>query len=251
VQVPIFPDRFFVAPLSSVAVVLSPLLLILAIPVIIPGHAPGDGFFDAIPWMLAVFDDAIPRLPFVYLKNAIVFSIGVLVMCTLAIIAVLIAESIALRLSRVSAFVFDRLTWHQLRQSAFGNDTVGEVGVSASSMAPWSRHNPPFLPATLNDELSALSDRAAAESLSKLRTALQFLAFSEEDQSKSNLLAEYLSWDELVHTAYFKVPRFRKLVCYAIAHSPGFRPTKGFESDHDYPLLGTWYKELEMATLLT
>jgi len=55
---------------------------------------------------------------------------------------------------------------------------------------------------------------------------------------------DFLTWGELIHTSYFVVPRFRKLVCYAIAHSPGFKPTEEFKRDPDYPLMLRWLEEI-------
>ncbi len=104
----------------------------------------------------------------------------------------------------------------------------------------WLTAKTGVLPTALSAEISALADRAAAESVTKLRNAIQLLAFSEQEKAKSDLLAEYLSWDELVHTSYFRVPRFRKLVCYAIAQAPGFQPSEAFKRDPDYALMGQW-----------
>jgi hypothetical protein len=174
-----------------------------------------------------------------------VFSLALLIACTFCILIVLITDAVAKRLSRISALAFDNITWHQLRQSAFGNDIVGEVGIGASGKAPWSTNEPRFLPAALSDELSAFSDRAAGQSVAKFRRAVQSLAFSEEAENKSNLLAEYLSWNELIHTAYFRIPRFRKLLCYAIARSPGFRPSDQFKHDVDYALVAMWYEQIQ------
>jgi hypothetical protein len=44
----------------------------------------------------------------------------------------------------------------------------------------------------------------------------------------------------LLHTVYFRVPRFRKFVCYAVAHSEGFSPTEALRSDPDYENFGKW-----------
>ena len=116
--------------------------------------------------------------------------------------------------------------------------------MTAAERPAWAAISPAPLPDELGEEVSAFADAAAAQSVSKLRRAVQLLAFSEGEQGKSDLLAEYLTWDELIHTAYFKVARFRKLVAFAIAHSPGFRPSDKFRSDPDFATVARWYAQL-------
>ena len=159
---------------------------------------------------------------------------------------VLVMQALSARLSAVLSRQFDRITWHQIRQSAYGNDSIGEVAVGAADRPVWAGSSPAPLPDELSEEVSALADAAAAQSVSKLRRAVQLLAFSEGDQKKSDLLAEYLTWDELIHTAYFKVARFRKLVAFAIAHSPGFRPSEKFKSDPDFATVARWCDQVQL-----
>jgi hypothetical protein len=54
-----------------------------------------------------------------------------------------------------------------------------------------------------------------------------------------------LTWEELIHTVYFKAARFRKLVCYVIARSPGFRPSEKLKADPDYEKLAEWLAEIQ------
>jgi hypothetical protein len=44
---------------------------------------------------------------------------------------------------------------------------------------------------------------------SKFREAFEALAFREAHDGGLKVFAEYVSWDELIHTCYFNVPRFR------------------------------------------
>jgi hypothetical protein len=165
-------------------------------------------------------------------------------MIIMAVVIVALSTPLARLLSSVLSRFFDRVTWYQLRQSALGNDTIGEIGTDALEAPLGSVGGGAPLPLALADELSKFSDAAAAQSLSKLRKEMQRLAFAEGGKEKSDVVEEYLTWDELIHTAYFKIPRFRKLVCYAIAHSPGFKPSASFMRDPDYALVSSWYKSL-------
>ena len=138
----------------------------------------------------------------------------------------------------------NRAAWQQIRASAYGNDTQGEVSITATG-APDLVALQPVLPPALAAEIGAVADAAAAGTLSKFRTSLNRLAFAGESGSggQPDLVADYLTWDELVHTAYFKVPLFNKYLAYAIANSEGFRPTARFLGDPDYSRLAGWYAE--------
>ena len=58
------------------------------------------------------------------------------------------------------------------------------------------------------------------------------------------MLSVYLTWDELIHTSYFKTAHFRKLVAYSLAQFKGFRVTAAFKQDPDYPRVAAWYEDI-------
>ena len=92
-----------------------------------------------------------------------------------------------------------------------------------------------------------MSDKAAASSLAKFRGALSDLTFAKPGDEALSLDA-YLCWDELIHTAYFSVERFRKLVASEIASAGGFRPSPALVADADYPTLQRWTAALSKST---
>jgi len=246
---PIFPRSFLVRPLSLAAVFLAPLLTVLLI----------YSYFGT-PQMdsTEMFSSAplLPQLPlfsvFIPIARLGIGAIAglALVFFTLGGLLLICVGGVARLVSPLLSRSFDRITWAQLRQSAFGNDTLGEIAVGTAPRPNWGIDNPAPLPEDLTEELRAHANRAAAQSVLKLRDAVQVLAFTDANRRKSDLVAEYLTWDELIHTSYFKVPRFRKLLCYAIAHSPGFRSSEKFKSDPDYALVGTWYEQVQLKGAL-
>lgn len=249
VRFPIFSRRFLVAPLSAVTVILAPIAALLAVEAIPlpdisdqPLLKAGQELAQTVEKRLQ--EGAIPIWLVATSLLVLFFVVPPLVLFGLATALVLAMQALSARLSAVLSRQFDRLTWHQIRQSAFGNDTVGEIAVEATDRPVWMGVAPASMPEELSREVGALADAAAAQAVAKLRRAVQLLAFSEGEQKKSDLLAEYLTWDELIHTAYFKVPRFRKLVALAIAQSPGFRPSEKFKADPDYATLGRWCEQL-------
>jgi len=147
-------------------------------------------------------------------------------------------------LSNGLARILDHLTWRQIRQSAYGADVIGESGLGAGTSPTWLGQGSPALPSALQAEISRVSDAAASRSLSKFRSGLSELALSDDRGTRTEFLTRYLTWEELIHTSYFGVPRFRMLVAYAIATSKGFRPSEAFRSHPDYELVARWYGEL-------
>jgi hypothetical protein len=248
---PIFGRRFLVAPLSAITVVLAPIIALIGVEAI---PLPDISEQGAVKTALEIAPSVEKKLQEGGIPLWVAFSLVVaffvvppLLLFGLATVLVLAMHALSARLSAVLSRQFDRITWHQIRQSAFGNDTIGEIAVEAADRPVWMGMSPASLPDDLSAEVSAYADAAAAQSVSKLRRAVQLLTFSEGEQGKSDLLADYLTWDELIHTAYFKVPRFRKLVAFAIAHSPGFRPSERFRSDPDYATVARWSEQLTQS----
>jgi hypothetical protein len=279
---PIFSDRFLVAPLSLFTVFASPPLLAIGLSWSLFGQegAAGTGSvfqppqsfgpenpFSAIAIIFgrlsAGFGKILRRDDIDILEQflgsrdngmgapllaaaTLVLAFVVLALLLLAMIGV-----ISRLLSLVLCRTLDRVTWAQLRQSVYGNDTIGEIATGADAQPMWYDHRPPPLAPELSQEVNEYADLAAARSVPKLRNAVQTLAFSEQERAKSDLLGDYLNWEELIHTAYFAVPRFRMLVAYAIAHSPGFRPSAAFKSHPDYELVARWYDEIQPKSVAT
>jgi len=139
----------------------------------------------------------------------------------------------------------DRLTWHQIRRSAFGNDTLGETAIGSLERPGWSARSFSALPEEIACLLADKANEAAAQSIAKFRDAVGKLAFSSSEKEPQELVSEYVSWNELIHNVYFKTVIFRKLVCYAIAHSPGFAPSERLKKSPEYEKLGHWIEEIE------
>jgi len=130
-------------------------------------------------------------------------------------------------------------------ETTYGND---DRALTATACSPIPFDTVPFapLPTELQDLLSAYADTEASKTLGKLRTVVGDL-IANVGSAKGMIIDEYLTWSELIHTSYFEVPLFRKLVCYAIAHSPGFRPSDALRADPDYEKLGRWLETIHGA----
>jgi hypothetical protein len=146
-----------------------------------------------------------------------------------------------------SAFLSRRLnglTHHQITRTALGNDTEGEIAFGADMRPAWVPVIYPFLPADVGERITAYSNEISFQSLAKFRNAISTLAFAENDESRSGVLTTYLTWRELVHTAYFEVPEFRGLLAYAIGQADGFTIQAAFRSDPDFERAAGWHDSM-------
>jgi hypothetical protein len=255
ISFPIFGRNFAVVPLTFISLMVFPVLIvaILLMPHSLDWwstlwnvHEPvKENFTDKMNALLSgPVDFGIHHLSLTVeqaVVPALLFTISIFLLVGVGYL--ITARSIAVIVSRFLSAVFDQVAWQQLRASAFGSNTFGEVSQSASE-APSFFNARPSLPTDLASEISKVADAAAAASLSKLRSSLNRFAFAEEKREHSDLVSQYLTWDELIHTSYFRVPLFNKLVAYAIAQSEGFRVTASFIADPDYSRVAAWYAEL-------
>jgi len=155
--------------------------------------------------------------------------------------ATLLGRAVSGRLS----FIFNAFVSEQVRLAAFGSDTEAEYAIGASPHPQWVTAVPRALPDELADEISAKSDKAAAEAIPQIRRAISKMGGNPADIFE--ILAIYPWGNELVHTTYFDVPAFRKLVAYAIAQGKGFEATDAFKADPDYAVVCRWYSDLRAS----
>lgn len=173
----------------------------------------------------------------------------VLVPVVFALLALAILMLIQFLARHVSTFVSRRLnvmTQHEITRSALGNDTEGEITLGADSRPPWMSLTYPFLPSDLGDRISDYSNQISFQSLAKFRNAISTLAFSVDEEGGEGILATYLTWRELIHTAYFEVPEFRKLLAFAIGQADGFATAEAFKGDPDFERAKFWHGTLRL-----
>jgi len=175
------------------------------------------------------------------IKLAILAGVAILS----SMFVLLVSLSLPQIASRPLASLLNRLAWFQIVQRALGGDGKVDVLTGVEDRPFWSNASTTGLPDELEDELSRLADEAASKALPKLRRAISQLAFAVSNQGDADAIGRYLTWEELIHTVYFKAARFRKLVCYVIAHSPGFRPSEKLKADPDYEKLAEWLAEIQ------
>ena len=115
------------------------------------------------------------------------------------------------------------LTVSQLKAVAYGSDVQEALVVDASEWPIWLSRGYPPLPEWIAADLEQASDRAISEVIPKFRNIVENLTEADTKQATADVLADYLTWKELIHTSYFDQDRFIKLVAYAIGQSGGLQ----------------------------
>lgn len=162
----------------------------------------------------------------------------------LALGVLAVIQYLASFVSAVVSRVLNHLTLSEVKRSSFGNDTEGEIVVRADYNPSWLDPVTCLLPAEVSDSISNHSNAMTAQSLTKFRNAISTLAFSEGEENKAGLVSSFLSWKELVHTCYFDVATFRKLIAQSIGQAEGFQPTEAFRRDGDFDRTAVWVASL-------
>jgi len=169
-----------------------------------------------------------------FVASASVLTIGLMWLVQLA----------SIQLSRIASKLLNPVAAGQIRAKGFGGDTDVDKAIGAMEFPMWLGHGRPPLPEALGSEVEHVSDKAAAAVIPKFRGALNDLSRADGMAQTSDMLLSYLTWNELIHTTYFNVPRFVKLVAYALAQQEGFRASAGFMQDPDFKLAAAWYEEV-------
>lgn len=166
---------------------------------------------------------------------------------SISIIVTFIVTLVALWVSILLSRAFNPLTMGQIRSVAFGSDTREEKAVDAAEQPMWLGKRFEPLPEPLASRLQASSDAAVGRVVPKFRDALRQFTAAGSNEEKSDMMSEYLTWDELIHTSYFDDEQFSKLVAFALTQADGFRATTTFKQDPEYGMLADWYGSIHRS----
>lgn len=161
-----------------------------------------------------------------------------------AVLLVLLVQLIAGWISTLASRWLDDLTWAEVQRSALGNDGEAEIAVGANRKPTWIDGAPRVLPADLALKITERSNREMMTSLGKFRNAIGELAFAEGQEGQLVTALELLTWKELIHTSYFDVAEFRKLIAVAVSQTDGFRAREALQNDPEFAAALRWLKEV-------
>ena len=163
----------------------------------------------------------------------------------IAVLWVLAVQVLAGLFSRAASKWLDGVTWKQIRRSAFGNDTDDEVAVGIATYPTWLGAEQRFLPMMVSSEITQCSNDATLRSIGRFRDAISELAFMEASRATTDKLLAYMNWNELIHTSYFCVPSFTRLIAIAIAQSEGFQAAGELADPQSRQRVAGWLDEMQ------
>lgn len=128
-------------------------------------------------------------------------------------------------IGRPVAASVDRLVWSSVRERVWGDDLPAEFVRGVSSHPPMfaPRYKP--LPASIAAPVADLSNLSAGETLRKLRGNLGMSTTTSRGGDFLGSALSQLNWRELIHTAYFDIDEFVRLVAFAL-HRQGMAGLK-------------------------
>lgn len=275
VDVTIFPRHFAASALNLLAVGIIPLLCLLALNsqsimnaiagrvfTIIDPSAAGDlyrsggaNIFEnaavlflgllVIPANLLLPGVAFDETPLLAQIGLLIF--GIVLLIGLVCVLTLVFNGIARLISHGLSVVLNPLTLAQLKAATYGSDALEDFAIDASEWPVWLTRGFPPLPAEIADGIETASDRAIGTAIPKFRNIVDSLTSAETSEATSNVIADYLTWNELIHTSYFEHENFAKLVAFVLCQTEGFRPTQTFASDPALADIGRAYASVSQG----
>lgn len=171
-------------------------------------------------------------------------AFGICVLLAGATLLTFIFNGLSRILSHGLSHVLNPLTLTQLKAVAYGSDAREDRAIDAREWPVWMQRGFPPLPPPIADPIEYTSDTAIGRAIPKFRNVVESLTAADSAEATSDVLADYLTWKELIHTSYFDDQRFAKLIAYAICQCDGFRPTEALLSDPDISIIQICYGEL-------
>ncbi len=148
-----------------------------------------------------------------------------------------------------SVWLLNRGLSGQIRNIAYGNDAYGEKLREVSEFARLDDHNNPALawqplPDELGNEIETYTQSFAMDTLNRVRKLLGVNAMSAE-LTLGDALSDQLSWKELIHTAYFDIDNFVKLMATVLIDIGVVTPSEQFLTDPEYEKFHAWLKAIK------
>lgn len=165
----------------------------------------------------------------------------------LALAAMVVIGWIAKALSEGLSRLLNALTRNEVQRAAFGNDSEAETAVASTDRPTWLDASPPRLPEAMAEMITRHSDGEASRSIAKFRRMIGELTTAERIHASNTAITSYFTWKELVHSAYFDVATFSKLVARTLAAGGGLVASPAFQRDPDFGRTGQWLAEIEGA----
>jgi len=150
-------------------------------------------------------------------------------------------------LSGILAKRLNSLATFHVAQAVYGGDEVGTTAQASSSHAFDGAGLSHKLPKYIEDAIREAADSAASNTISQLRRRIAILISSIGGHDELDSGSHFLTWDELIHTSYFRAEEMRMLLFTAINKSLGFAATERLAQSRYAPRLGDWLTSIELS----
>lgn len=160
------------------------------------------------------------------IRGLVGWLILLLILLAVATAVVAVFRSVGRVVGRPIAAAIDRLVSASVRERAWGDDLEAETVRGVSSHPPlFALRFKPLAPAVA-DPISDLANSSASETLRKLRGSLGMTTTTSLGGDAFNTAMTKLSWREMIHTAYFDIDPFVRLLAHALHRGglAGLRP---------------------------
>ncbi|NOX84045.1 MAG: hypothetical protein GXP06_13885 [Alphaproteobacteria bacterium] len=178
------------------------------------GRIPGAAIFDTI--YQSALENASHLLAFIGSDHP-VFVVGLYVISVLIFWAVLLVLAPITRLiSKAYIGSLNKIVRAAVRRQAFGSD-IPDVTYQFVHTTPEQGYSHYSLPDKAQDDLVNHAKEHAAETLSKMRSVLGLNDRGAQEIEVAKFFKTFLTWNELIHTSYFKVSSSREYLVRGVA----------------------------------
>lgn len=119
----------------------------------------------------------------------------------------------------------------QLKNIVYGYDGYGEEIAAVAPGIDFDQREIGMLPPDVEEKISEYSLRHSQEALRKVREIISMSATNRTSPMLADL-GESITWQELIHTAYFDVPEFKEHFAKELARTAGLTLRRDPRTDH-------------------
>ena len=138
------------------------------------------------------------------------------------------------------------ITMGQLKNKAFGNDTIGEYVEAVGSMPGICDQECGAVPEDVEAALRTHVEKYAVIALARARKVLGVSSQLPGRGDIAQILADQLTGSELIHTAYFEVDGFSKLIAISIHMACGVDLSTEFKKTEDCKALFSCFEQTRL-----
>jgi len=149
-------------------------------------------------------------------------------------------------LTRPLAWSLNHISRRNLKNAIYGNDVLGERVTAIATVPPAFDERWAPLPSSVADAIEKYTEQYALETLRRSRKLLGAAAVASGPLDVSKLAGETLSWHELMHTSYFEVDEFIRLLAVGLVEAGGLKPSDAFRASSDFEEARGWLHSMRI-----